>query len=174
MFTTWDSIEVSGVMFQWGRTIGDVWIKSWLFKWRLNDSTIKGLWNCHHHHHLPLNEQGCWGTTDDFTTSFLHFSLFSTALWDLANSRPVHSLLLSSHLFFRLPCLLHPFTVPCMIVLARPDGQETRPYHCSLCLFTIFTVWRKKSRTHCSKLLSHALVYLTEMIVSFQLLQRSN
>ena len=41
-----------------------------------------------------------WGTTDDFTTGFLHFSLFPTALWDLANSRPVHSLMLSFHLFF--------------------------------------------------------------------------
>ena len=34
------------------------------------------------------------------------FSLFSTALWDLANSRPVHSLMLSSHLFLCLPRLL--------------------------------------------------------------------
>ena len=40
----------------------------------------------HHHHHLSVNCQGHWGTTDDFTTSFLHFSLFSTALWDLVNS----------------------------------------------------------------------------------------
>ena len=38
-------------------------------------------------------------TTDDFATSSLHFSLFSTALWDLPNSRPVHSLMLSSNLF---------------------------------------------------------------------------
>ena len=60
------------------------------------------------------------GTTDDFTTSFLHFSLSSTALWDLANSRPVHSLRLSSHLFFCLPCLFPPFTVPCKMVLTRP------------------------------------------------------
>ena len=46
--------------------------------------------------------------------SFLHFSLFSTALWDLMNPRPVHSLMLSSHLFFCLPHLLpppSPFTV---------------------------------------------------------------
>ena len=50
-----------------------------------------------HHLHLPLNRR--WGTTGDFTTSVHHFSLFSTALWDLANSRPVHSLLLSSRLF---------------------------------------------------------------------------
>ena len=51
-------------------------------------------------------------TPDDSTTSFLHFSLFSTALWDFDNSRPVHCLMLSSQLFFRLPCLLHPFIVP--------------------------------------------------------------
>ena len=82
----------------------------------------------------PITE-GRLGTTDDFTTSFLHFSLFSTALWDLVNSRPVHSLMLSSHLFLCLPCLLPPFTVPCETVLARPDEQETWPYHCSLRLF---------------------------------------
>ena len=44
------------------------------------------------------------------------FSLFSTALWDLANSRPVHFLMLSSHLLLCLPCLLPPFTVPCEMV----------------------------------------------------------
>ena len=63
----------------------------------------------HHHHHLSLNREGCWGNTDDFATSFLHFSLFSTALWDLANFRPVHWLMLSSYLFLCLPCLLPPF-----------------------------------------------------------------
>ena len=50
----------------------------------------------HHHHHLSLNHEGRWDTTDDFATCFLHFPLFSTALWDLANSRPVHSSMLSS------------------------------------------------------------------------------
>ena len=30
-----------------------------------------------------LNREGRWGTTDDFATSLLHFSLFSSALWDL-------------------------------------------------------------------------------------------
>ena len=34
---------------------------------------------------------------------FSIFSLFSTALWDLPNSRPVHSLMFSSHLFLCLP-----------------------------------------------------------------------
>ena len=38
--------------------------------------------------HLSPNCEGCWGTTDYFATSFLHLSLFSTALWVLANSRP--------------------------------------------------------------------------------------
>ena len=79
----------------------------------------------HHHHHLSLNHEGRWGTTDDFTTSFVHFSLFSIGFWDLANPRPVHSLMLSSHLFFCLPCLLPPFTVPCKMVLAWPDEQKT-------------------------------------------------
>ena len=90
--------------------------------------------------YLSLNHEGRWGTTDDFTTSFLCFSLFSTALWDLVNSRPVYSLMLSTHLFLCLLCLLAPFTVPCRMVLARPDEQETWPHHCSLRLFRI--VWR--------------------------------
>ena len=37
---------------------------------------------------LSINGKGHRGTTDNFITSFLHFSLFSSALWDLANSRP--------------------------------------------------------------------------------------
>ena len=75
--------------------------------------------------HLSLICEGRWGITDDFATSFLHFSLLSTALWDLANSKPVHSVMLSSHLFLCLPCLLPPFTVPCKMVLARPNERET-------------------------------------------------
>ena len=67
----------------------------------------------HLHLHLSLNRGGRWGTTDDITTSFLHFSLSSTALWDLANSRPVQSLMLSFSV-----------TVPCKVVLARPDELE--------------------------------------------------
>ena len=90
-----------------------------------------------HHHHQSLYREGRWGTTDDFTTSFLHFSLFSTALWNVANSKPVNSLMLSSNLFFCLSCLLPPFTVPCKVVLARHDGRETCPFHCSLRLFTM-------------------------------------
>ena len=85
------------------------------------ENTHQSILSHHHHHRLSLNREGRWGTTDDFATSFLHFSLFSAALWDLANSRPVHSLMLSSHLFLCLPCFLPPFTVSCKMVLARPD-----------------------------------------------------
>ena len=81
--------------------------------------------------------RGSLGTTDDFGTSFLHFPLFSTALWDLPNFRTVHFLTLYSHLLHCLPCLSLPFNVPCKMVLARPDERETWPYHCSLHLFTI-------------------------------------
>ena len=83
--------------------------------------------------YLSLNREGRWGTAEHFATSFLHLSLFSTALLVLANSRPVHSRMLSSHFFLCLLCLLP----PCKIVLARPDAQETCPYHYSLRLFTI-------------------------------------
>ena len=114
----------------------------WTFSWRqLNRLCSLRLHHHHHHHHrrrhLSLNRKGRWGTIDDFTTSFLHFSLFSTALWDLANSRPVHSLMLSSHLFLCLPRLLPPFTVPCKMILARLNERDTCPYHCSLRLFTV-------------------------------------
>ena len=37
---------------------------------------------------------------------------FYTALWNLTNSRPVHSMM-SFHLFSCLSCLLPPFNVPC-------------------------------------------------------------
>ena len=75
----------------------------------------------HHLHHLSLNREGRWGTTDDFTTSFLHFfSLFSTALWDLANSRPVHFLMLSPRLFLCLPCLPPPLSL-CLARWLWPD-----------------------------------------------------
>ena len=50
------------------------------------------------HFHLSLNLEGRWGTTDDFKASFLLCSVL-TALWDLQNSMPIHSQILSSHFF---------------------------------------------------------------------------
>ena len=69
----------------------------------------------------PITLQGRRGTTDDFATIPFHLDLFSAALIELAKSFPVHSLILSSHLFFCLPLFLFPFTVPCRIVIAKPD-----------------------------------------------------
>ena len=115
-------------------------MKGWqLCDWEKSTQDYHHHAKCHHHHyhHLSLNREGSWGSTDDFITSFLHLSLFSTTLWHRPNSRPVHSLMLSCHLFFCLPCLPPPFTVPCETVLARHDEQETCPYHCSLHLFTM-------------------------------------
>ena len=77
-----------------------------------------------------------WGTTVDFTTSFLHSSRFSALLSMIFHSRPVHSLVLSSHRFLCLPLRLPPWTVPCRIVLAGPDDRVTCPYYFSLRLFT--------------------------------------
>ena len=111
--------------------------------------------------YLSFNGEGRWGATDDFTTSFLQFSLFFTALWDLANSRPVSSLMLSSRLFFDLPCPPPFFTVLCKMVLTRPaacwtgdmfiplqfaslyEGQEVFVW--SYCLLALGT-WQRYAR----------------------------
>ena len=66
----------------------------------------------------PITLEGRRGTTDEFATIPFHFDLFSAALVKLAKSIPVHSLILSSHLFFCLPLFLFPFTMPCRTVFA--------------------------------------------------------
>ena len=78
----------------------------------------------------------CWGTTVDFTTSSLHFLWFSAFHSMVFHSRPVHSLMLSSHCFLCLPLRLPPWTVPCRIVLANPDDLVMCLYHFRLRLFT--------------------------------------
>ena len=77
----------------------------------------------------PITLEGRRGTTDEFATTPFHLDLFSAALVELAKSIPVHSLILSSHLFFCLPLFLFPFTVPCRIVFAKPEDLETWPNH---------------------------------------------
>ena len=44
-----------------------------------------------------------------------------TEYWDSPKSMPVHSLMMSSHLFLCLPRLLPPCIVPCKMFLAKPD-----------------------------------------------------
>ena len=39
--------------------------------------------------YLSLNCEGCWGSTDDFTTSFLHFYLSSFAQWEGVKGLPI-------------------------------------------------------------------------------------
>ena len=75
---------------------------------------------------LSHNLGKLFGTTDD-----LKLVLFSAALdWlvALAKSIPVHSLILSSHLFCQ-PLFLFLFTLPCKIVFAKPEYLETWPNH---------------------------------------------
>ena len=84
-----------------------------------------------------LNLGGCRGTTDAVATIPFHPSLSSAALRESPNPIPFHSLMLSSHLFFCLPLLLAPFTVPCRIVFAMPEDLEMWPYHMSFRFFTM-------------------------------------
>ena len=91
-----------------------------------------------------LNLGGRQGTTDDVATISFHPSLSSAALRESPNPVPVHSLMLSSHLFFCLPLLLAPFTVPCRIVFAMPEDFEMWPYYMS---FRFFTMIRRSSCT---------------------------
>ena len=88
----------------------------------------------------PITLEGRRGTTDEFATVFPSCPVFSCPSWaalvELAKSIPVHSLILSSHLFFCLPLFLFPFTVPCRIVFAKPEDLETWPNHLSFRFLT--------------------------------------
>ena len=51
-------------------------------------------------------------------------SLSILSCFHLAKFIPVHSLILSSHLFYYLPLFLFPFTVPRRIVFAKPEDLK--------------------------------------------------
>ena len=84
----------------------------------------------------PITLEGRWGTTDEFTAIPFHLVMFSAALVELAKSIPVHSLILSTHLFFCLPLFLCPFTVPFRIVFAKQEDLETWPNYLSVRFLT--------------------------------------
>ena len=84
-----------------------------------------------------LNLGGRRGTTDDVVIIPFHPSLSFAALGESPSPIFVHSLMLSSHLFFCLPLLLALFTVPCRIVFAMPEDLEMWPYHLSFRFFTM-------------------------------------
>ena len=58
--------------------------------------------------HLSRSLSDCWGTTVDFTNSFLHSLLFSAFRRMIFHLRLVHALVLSSHRFLSLPLRLPP------------------------------------------------------------------
>ena len=89
-------------------------------------------------HHLFLKREGRSGTTDDFTTSFLHFpcSPLPSGTWRTPGLS-IPSCCFPPLSLSAVSSPPPPFTVPCKIVLVRPDEQDTCPYHCSLRLFTM-------------------------------------
>ena len=83
----------------------------------------------------PITLECRRGTTYEFVAIPFHFVLFAPALVELAMSIPVHSLILSSHLFFCLPLLLFLLSVV-SIVFAKPEDLETCPNHRSFRFLT--------------------------------------
>ena len=75
----------------------------------------------HIHIHLSLNRQGRRGTPDDFTTSFLHFFLFSPLPCETWRTPGLSSP------WCCLPIVLCPFTVPFKMVW--PDLMNGRHNH---------------------------------------------
>ena len=120
-------------------------VKTEQFKWKISKELLHELLRMSVRSKMPskrhrsfcsvlfysITLDGRRGTTDEFATAPLHLVLFSAALDELAKSILVHSLILSSHLFFCLPLFLFPFTVPFRIVFAKPEDLETWPNHLS-------------------------------------------
>ena len=77
--------------------------------------------------HLSLNREGRWGTTLCFHNQFPQF--FSVLHRPLGlgelQACPIPDVVF--HLFFCLSFLLPPFTLPCKMVLARPDERGDLP-----------------------------------------------
>ena len=90
-----------------------------------------------------LNLGGCRAATNDVATIRFHPFLLSAALRESPNPIPVHSLMLSYNLFFCLPLLLAPFTVPCRTV-STPEDLKMWRYHLS---FLFFSMVRRSSCT---------------------------
>ena len=70
-----------------------------------------------------------------FTTTPFHLVLSSAALVELAKSIPVHSLILSSYLFFCLPFFFFLALYPAEF-FPKPEDLETCPNHISFCFLT--------------------------------------
>ena len=90
----------------------------------------------HQHHFIIINAL----TVRHHRWLCNQFPLFSPCSPPPSNSRRVHSLMLSSHLFCWLPCFRSPFTVPCR---ARWIGNITIPLQFVLQLSWDVCVLRK-------------------------------
>ena len=85
---------------------------------------------------LSLTTRVVGGTTDDFTTIFLHFSVHHCPLgFGELQVCSFPDVVFPPLLLSALSSSL--FTVLCKMVLARPGERETCPYHCSVRLFTM-------------------------------------
>ena len=115
----------------------------------------------------PITLEGRRGTTDEIVTIPFHLVLFSAALVELAKSIPVHSLILSSHLFVCLPLYLFPFNVPCRIVFAKPEDLEIWLNHLS---FRFLTSVRSSSYSPMAAWIS----LRTSSLVTWSLYEMSN
>ena len=74
----------------------------------------------------PITLEGRRGTTDEFATIPFHLGLFSAALVELAKSIPVHSLILSTHLFFCLRLFFFFFLSLCPVGLSLLNQKTLR------------------------------------------------
>ena len=84
-----------------------------------------------------LNLDGRRGTTDDVATIPVHLSVSSAALKESPNYIPVHSVMLSSHVFFCLPLLLTPSLSP--EELSSPCQRILRC--CHTIWFSVSSLW---------------------------------
>ncbi|GFO34239.1 golgin subfamily a member 6-like protein 22 isoform x3 [Plakobranchus ocellatus] len=100
-----------------------------------------------------------WGAAEDLLTTAFHSSQSSAFRKVFLSSSPVHSLMLSSQRFFCLPLLLPPFSVPCMMVLARPDERVVCPYYFS---FHCRTMVRRSS---CGSMAFSILILTSPFVV---------
>ena len=116
--------------------------------------------NSNSHFIYPLTARVVWAPQK---ISQPVFSIFPCSPLPSGSCQNVHSLMLSSHLFLCLPCLLPPFTVPCKMVLARPDERETWPYHCGLRLFTMVFVWSDCLLDFCTDFLVGNMVFVWDV-----------
>ena len=75
--------------------------------------------------HLSRRLADLWGTTVEFTTNSLHSLFFSAFRSVMFHSRPVHSLMLSTHRFLCLPLRLPHRLVG--LVVRRPSRERKVP-----------------------------------------------